>query len=85
MHLLREIDYTFFLAIAGLVGCAYINQNCQTRATLLKKASYIMPFGYISIVLACISDILIFDAHFDWLAILGMVLTSCGLLSKFLI
>jgi drug/metabolite transporter (DMT)-like permease len=85
MHIFREIDYKFFLAIAGLVGCAYINQNLQTRATLLKKASYIMPFGYISIVLAFISDIVLFDAHFDWLSIFGMALTSCGLLSKFLI
>lgn len=44
-----------------------------------------MPFGYISIVVAFISDIVFFDASFDWISILGMILTSAGLLSKLLV
>jgi drug/metabolite transporter (DMT)-like permease len=56
-----------------------------TRAIYLKKASFIMPMGYISIVVAFASDILIFGSNFDWLSILGMILTSAGLLSKLLV
>lgn len=85
MKVLDIIDYKFFLAVAGLVGFAYMNQNLQTRAVLLKPGSYIMPFGYISIVVAFICDILIFHAQLDWVSIIGMILTSIGLLSKLLI
>ena len=48
---------SFFLAIVLLVCSAYFTQNLVTRATMLKKASVIMPFGYISIVLSFIVDI----------------------------
>lgn len=74
-----------FLSVLGLVAFAYLTQNLVTRAIYLKKASYIMPFGYISIVVAFISDIVFFDASFDWISILGMILTSAGLLSKLLV
>jgi drug/metabolite transporter (DMT)-like permease len=60
-------------------------QTTISKATLLKKASYIMPFGYISIVFASICDIIIFHLSFDWVSIVGMVMTSFGLLSKLLV
>lgn len=73
------------MSLVGLVVCAY---NCQiliTRATYLKKASYIMPFGYVSIVFSFMMDIFIFDENFDTISILGMCLTSSGLLIKLLV
>jgi drug/metabolite transporter (DMT)-like permease len=60
-------------------------QSSLTKATLIKKASYIMPFGYISIVFASICDIIIFKISFDWISVIGMVMTSVGLISKLLV
>lgn len=44
-----------------------------------------MPFNYISIVLATISDIVFFGASFDFISLIGIVLTSMGLVSKLII
>ena len=44
-----------------------------------------MPFGYISIVFATLSDILFFGASFDLLSVIGMIMTSAGLFSQLLI
>ena len=80
----ETVPLEFFLGMAALVGCAYLTQNLMTRAVYLKKASLIMPFGYAGIVFASIYDILSGE-HFDFLSIVGMVLTSAGLMSKLLI
>lgn len=74
-----------FLSILGLVSFAYLTQNLITRAIYLKKASYIMPFGYISIIVAFVCDIFLFNSSFDWISIIGMIMTSAGLLSKLLV
>jgi len=52
---------------------------------MLKKPSYLMPFGYITIILSSIVDNLMFDSQFGTLSIIGMLLTSSGLLVKLLI
>ena len=52
---------------------------------MLKKPSYIMPLGYITIILASIVDNIIFGTQFGTLSIIGMFLSSSGLLVKLLI
>ena len=44
-----------------------------------------MPLSYISIVLSTITDYLLFGNSFSMLSIVGMLLTSSGLLVKLLI
>lgn len=68
-----------------LVICAYACQVTVTRAIYLKKASNIMPFNYISIVLATFTDIMFFGASFDFISVIGMALTSMGLVSKLIV
>lgn len=84
-ELKKELDIYFLLSVFGLVFFAYLTQNLITRAIYIKKASYIMPFGYIGIVVAFVFDLIFYDISFDWLSILGMILTSTSLLSKLLI
>ena len=48
----------------------------------LLKPSNTMPFGYVGVVIGFASDVLYFGVDFNWLAILGMLLTSIGLLGK---
>jgi drug/metabolite transporter (DMT)-like permease len=52
---------------------------------MLKKPSFIMPFGYITIVVGTILDYLVFGQRVDWLVIVGMVLTSSGLMVKLIV
>ena len=54
----------------------------MTRAIMLKKPSFIMPFGYITIVVGTVLDYFLFDQAVDWLVIIGMMLTSSGLMLK---
>jgi drug/metabolite transporter (DMT)-like permease len=73
------------MGIMGLVIFAYMTQNFMTRAIMLKKPSYIMPLGYITIVLSAMMDYILFGNSFSGLSIIGMMLTSSGLLMKLLI
>lgn len=54
-------------------------------ATSLKKPSHTMPFGYVTIVVTFLADLFIFRTRFDILQVIGIILTSVGLLSKFLV
>ena len=60
----------------------YLIQTFLTRATLLKKASYILPLGYFGIVLAFVVDVTIFSVDFGFWEIVGIVLASGGLSAK---
>jgi drug/metabolite transporter (DMT)-like permease len=50
-----------------------------------KKPSYMMPFGYITIAGSALVDFLIFNVSFSLLTIIGILLTSCGLLIKLIV
>lgn len=54
-------------------------------ATTLKKPSLTMPLGYLGIIVGFIADIFYFGFKFNFLSIVGIFLTSSGLLSKFFI
>lgn len=75
----------FYLSIIGLTIFAYFTQNFMTRAIMLKKPSFIMPFGYVTIILSSIVDNVMFGSSFGTLSIIGMSLTSSGLLVKLLV
>lgn len=63
----------------------YLTQNLSARSLFLKKPSIIMPFWYINTVIGFVIDVVYFGDSFDWMSILGMMLTSSGLLMKLLI
>ena len=44
-----------------------------------------MPFGYVTVVIGFIADIYLFGTKFSLLGAVGIVLTSTGLLSGYLI
>lgn len=54
-------------------------------ASSLKKPSHTMPFGYVAIMTTFFADVCYFGVTFNPLQIIGIVLTSVGLLSKFFI
>ena len=58
----KQIGASLVGGVGGLVCFAYLTQNLVTRAVYLKKASHIMPFGYLSILVASFSDVALFGA-----------------------
>lgn len=78
------IPAQFYISLVGMVFCAFSTQNLTTRAIYLKKASLILPFGYVSILVSGIVDIMS-GVSFDFLTVIGMMMTSLGLLSKLIL
>ena len=68
-----------------MIFCAYTGQTAMARALYIKPPSYVMPFNYLGIILASLFDMLIFNVHFDFLSVCGMLMTSVCLLSKMLV
>jgi drug/metabolite transporter (DMT)-like permease len=66
--------------IALLIIFAYLGQITFTRAIFLIPAAKCHPFQYIGVIIGFFSDIYFFNKTFDVLSILGMIITSSGLL-----
>ena len=74
----------------AILLCALLITNLFTQygiilANSIKPPSQVMPFGYVSVLLGFCADVYLFDTKFGILSIIGMILTSCGLLSGFLL
>ena len=61
---------------------SFMGQLLLYMANSLESPSKIMPFGYIGVIAGLLSDIFLFDESFNWLMLLGIALTSIGLLTK---
>lgn len=67
-----------------MVLFAFLTQFCLARATFMCSPALVMPFSYVSVIAGFIIDILLFDAQYGWVMILGMCMASIGLFSKFI-
>ena len=63
----------------------FISQTLIFLANSFKKPSLMMPFGYFGVATGFIADVYLFDTQFTFLTVLGIFLTSGGLLSGFLL
>ncbi len=63
----------------------FFAQNLIVLANTFKKPSTMMPFGYVGVATGFLADVYLFDISFTFLSVLGVFLTSGGLLSGFLI
>ena len=79
------MDRNFYISLFFMVTFAYSTQVFTTKAVLIKKPSFIMPFGYLSIILSALIDIFYFGHQFNFLSLFGMILAGSGLLIKLLI
>ena len=78
-----SINFVLLVVSVGLIGA--ISQNLIFLANSLKKPSTMMPFGYVGVAAGFLADVYLFDTSFSFLTILGVFLTSGGLLSGFLL
>jgi drug/metabolite transporter (DMT)-like permease len=65
----RPIDYqqvspSLIVQVLAIVPMGYLTQYLIIRANSLSKPSYVMPFGYVSVVAGFAADVLLFGTQF---------------------
>jgi hypothetical protein len=75
----------FFLLLLGISLTGIFSITFIFMANSLKKPSVMMPFGYVGVATGFLADIYLFDTSFTFLTFMGVVLTSGGLMSEFLL
>jgi len=69
--------------IVVISALTYVSQWMRIKAVFKIKPSEIMMYNYAGMLYAIIVDAIIFKIHIEWLTILGVLLTSTGLMSQF--
>lgn len=77
----EDITFPYLLKICLIVVSGFGAQYCLFMASSLIKPSKVMPLGYIAVVLGFLADVYLFDTKFTILPVIGMFLTSAGLLT----
>ena len=80
----QDITWFLILVLAAIVITAILSQYSIFLANSLRSPSLVMPFGYASVVVSFLADVYLFDTNFSLLPVVGMFLTSAGLLSGYL-
>ena len=73
------------LLIFFVVIGAYIAQYSRLKAVFLVKPSDVVPFSYSGIIASLAIDIFVYDSNFNTFSIVGILLTSIGLFTKFFV
>ncbi len=68
-----------------LVLFAFLTQYLQAKAMYMSTPALIMPFSYFSVIVGFIIDVFVLDAKYNLMKIIGMMLASFGLFSKFIV
>lgn len=66
-----------------LVILAFTAQYLRVRSIYLCAPALVMPFNYLTVLLGVLIDTVIFGLHYNGYMVIGMVLASLGLFSKF--
>jgi drug/metabolite transporter (DMT)-like permease len=81
----EELTVGLGVVVLGVVITVLICQYGMFLANTLKPPSLVMPFAYMNVLVGFLADVYFFDTHFTPLIITGMLLTSTGLLSGYLL
>jgi len=68
-----------------MMGFSYFAQYLRIKSLYKVKPSKITPFNYVGIVLSITIDTVIFGHQSSFMQIIGILLTSVGLLSHFIL
>jgi drug/metabolite transporter (DMT)-like permease len=80
----NDITWPLLGGVLMIVLTGFVAQKCTILANSQVKPSSVMPFGYLSVAVAFLADYYIYDIHFGWMAKVGMLMTSLGLLGNML-
>lgn len=81
----KDFNVHFILLVVAVGIFGALSQNLIFLANSLKKPSAMMPFGYVGVAAGFVADVYLFDTSFSVISVLGIFLTSGGLLSGFLL
>ena len=73
------------LLIILTVFVAFMAQYTRLKAVYLVKPSDVIPFSYVGIISSLLIDIFVFDSSFNAFSIVGILMTSVGLFTKFFV
>lgn len=65
--------------------CIIFAMNLLYSALYLENPAKILVFGYVGIITSLITDVFFFNEKMDALSMIGIILTSIGLVSKVLV
>lgn len=71
----------FFVLL--MVMFAFFTQYLFAVALYLCSPALITPFSYFSVIVGFLIDLVVFDAQYNALKVIGMCMASLGLFSKF--
>jgi drug/metabolite transporter (DMT)-like permease len=72
----------FYGQVVAMVLFAYLAHILRIKATFKRRPSEILAFNYIGLIYSILIDVLYYHTHLSLTTILGIGLTSAGLLSK---
>ena len=80
-------SFTFgmVLTVLAVTVSTLIAQGGIVLASSIKSPSLVMPFGYVGVLVGFVADRVLFGTSFTLLPILGILMTSSGLLSGYLL
>lgn len=76
----QDVNVSLIVQVLGIVPIGYFAQFLIIRANNIAKPSDVMPFGYASVMVGFVADVVLFGTTFKLLQIVGILLTSVGLL-----
>jgi hypothetical protein len=76
---------SFGVVLFFIMVLAFITQYLVYVSTSLVQPSQIMPLGYVCVMAGFLSDVYLFEVQFGMIPILGILMTSVGLLSGYLV
>ena len=81
---MEGINLILVIKLIGVAVTGYFAQFLIIKANSIAKPSIVMPFGYVSVTFGFVADVFLFDTSFTFLSIVGMILTSAGLMTEYL-
>lgn len=81
----EDFTITYLFQLALIVISGFGAQYCLFMANSMIKPSKAMPLGYISVIVGFLADVYLFDTNFTILPVIGMFLTSAGLLTDIIL
>lgn len=71
--------------LVAMVVAAFLTQLFQTKSIFLCPPALIMPFNYVSVIVGLLIDVFVLGATYNWLMVVGLIMASAGLFSKFIL
>jgi len=81
----EAITPSFVVIMLAIIFFGFVTQFLIYLANALLKPSLVMPLGYVCIVVGFLADVYLFGTDFGFLPMLGILMTSAGLLSGYLV